>query len=560
MRQGPARRWLSSLLLLLCVTACDSTRDEHDARRHACAHREEELSPPGWTRTPDGDVLVPTVDVDRDDVTGVPDRGLLTHNVDDGPEGGDRGYVALEKRRRTGRFTVGFSHGPEGTVTEVEVHYRARRDDSDGHVQVELYDGERPLGRGMRYALGEEWSEHADLFTGLSVARASDLRARLHLEATSGRGGLRVKSLWLRVKATSEAERPTGTRRVDAFLLKDVSTCFIGRRCESGTCRTLSDSNGTPRVRFADDGSYRAVPPGDPALATAEVSQCVHLRLTEEEVAARRAALERFREDVARWTGGALTLELRIHELGTTELGLSNVFGEPWLAPWDARPALLPHLARETDFVLVTSGVRDAALDLHPELPACGLAYGANVGVGGAGYGWVPDTAAAFNFQCATPDVYTHEWLHQLHYAVHGLSGFEDAYGTTYPACGLGEAETRGWFPDTHDCGKDPDFPACGAESCGTSDAVNAHVLTAHWPPRGLTRLVTNHCRDGRQNHGEAGVDDGADCPGSAGSGRLAPSIPAPVAPLPPPPPVARPTPFRGKSSKRLARHVMKGG
>lgn len=357
----------------------------------------------------------------------------------------------------------------------------------------------------------------------------------------------------------------TRTRRVEAFLLKDVSTCFIGRRCGAGACRTLSDSRGTPRVRFADDGTYRAVPPGDPALATAEVAQCVHLRLSEEEVAARRAELERFREDVTRWTGGALTLELRIHELDAAELGLSNVFGEPWIAPWDARPVLFPHLTRKTDFVLVTSGVRDAALDLHPELPACGLAYGANMGVGGAGYAWVPDTAAAFTFQCATHDIYTHEWLHQLHYAVHGLSAFEDAYGGAYPACGLGEPEPRGWFPDTHDCGKDPDLPTCGAASCGTSDAVNEHVLRAHWPPRGLSRLVTNHCRDGLLNHGETGVDDGVDCPGSpgsVGSGRRAPDTRPPVAP---PPPVPAPLPSRGPppsgmSSKGLACHVMKGG
>ncbi|MCY1079290.1 hypothetical protein [Archangium lansingense] len=284
----------------------------------------EEPLTPQW-KHPDGkNVLVPTSDVDRDDVTGEPDRRRLYRNIDDGTgDDGSGSYVTLEKGRRAGDFTVGFSGGPKGTVKEVELRYRAKRKDSRGRTWVELYDGTRLLGRGSTHTLSSDWKNFTDRFTGLSVARARDLRARVFLEATSGHGGLRVTSLWLRVKVEPPAPEPTGVRRVDAFLLRDVSTCIIGNRCTTGECQALSDSSGTPRVRFADDSALRGVPPGDPAIASAEVVQCLHLRLSDAEAAARRAELERFRDDVALWTGGDLTLELRIHELDSVEMALS---------------------------------------------------------------------------------------------------------------------------------------------------------------------------------------------------------------------------------------------
>jgi uncharacterized repeat protein (TIGR01451 family) len=308
---------------------------------------------------------------------------------------------------------------------------------------------------------------------------------------------------------------PTESRRVDVFLLKDISTCVIGNRCETGTCLALSDSSGTPRVRFADDFAFRAVRPDDPALGTAEVSQCLRLRLTDAEVAAKRSELEHFRDNVALWTGGALRLDLRIHELDTVEMSLSRWGGGLWIGPWDLRPVAFPYLARETDFTLVTQGIRDPALDLHHELGGCGGTFGADLGVGGAGHSWIPETGSVFWFQCAEHSVYAHEWLHQLHYAVHVLSGFDDLYDGAYPACGTASSDTRRWFPDTHECTRDPDYLACGGTDCGGNTAVNEHVLRAHWPPQGMPRLIANHCTNGIQDYDETGVDSGPDCPGT---------------------------------------------
>jgi hypothetical protein len=140
---------------------------------------------------------------------------------------------------------------------------------------------------------------------------------------------------------------------------------------------------------------------------------------------------------------------------------------------------------------------------------------------------------------CADHGVYTHEWLHQFHFAVHVLSGFDDEYDGSYPACGMHVADTRRWFPDTHEYTRDPDAPWCGATSCGTHDEVNGHVLTAHWPPRPLERLVTNHCRNGIMDFDATGVETGPDCPELL---RSSPDLPPPASPSVP---IAEPLPTR---------------
>lgn len=546
MRNTPAGHWLLGALLALSALACGPSQEPPPPLDEAPPAGEDMLSreplTSQWKHSEDEDVLVPTSDVASDDVTGEPDHRRLYRNIDDGTDDdGNDSYVTLEKGRRAGDFTVGFSGGPEGTVKEVELHYQAKRKDSRGRAWVELYDGTRLLGRGGTKTLSSEWKGYTDRFTGLSVARASDLRARVYLEATSGRGGLRVTSLWLRVKVEPTPPGPVGgVRRVDAFLFRDVSTCVIGNPCTDTSCFVLSDSTGTARVRFAFDAALRSVPPTDPAVGSAALAQCLHLRLSDAEVAARRAELERYRDDVALWTGGDLTLDLRIHDIAeTTELSESPYNGGMWIAPWDARPIIFPLLTRETDFVLVTPGVRDPELDLHHELPACGLTYGADYGVGGAGFSWIPDSASSFWFQCADHGVYTHEWLHQLKFAVDVLSSFDELYRGSYPACGEADPDTHRWFPDTHECAVDPDSPFCTTGNCVSNDAVNEHVLRAHWPPRPLPRLVTNYCRDDVRDYDETAVDVGPNCPGTL---RAVPRLPPPAAP---PVPVSEPLPSR---------------
>jgi hypothetical protein len=103
--------------------------------------------------------------------------------------------------------------------------------------------------------------------------------------------------------------------------------------------------------------------------------------------------------------------------------------------------------------------------------------------------------------------VYLHEWLHQTHYAVNHLSGFTDLYRGDYPACGLGDPDTGLWFPDTHECDRDPDFERCGSADCGGNDLVNSHVLQHHWPADRV--LIGNHCRDGVRDYDETDVDRG---------------------------------------------------
>jgi hypothetical protein len=97
-----------------------------------------------------------------------------------------------------------------------------------------------------------------------------------------------------------------------------------------------------------------------------------------------------------------------------------------------------------------------------------------------------------------------------MHWAVHNLSGFNDLYAGSFPACGAGASNPELWFPDSHDCNDDPDYAACGTGFCGDNDTVNSHILQEHWGPNRV--LIANHCKDGVQNWGETGVDVGGSC------------------------------------------------
>jgi hypothetical protein len=307
---------------------------------------------------------------------------------------------------------------------------------------------------------------------------------------------------------TDEAVCP---QRVELFLLRDIAVCAVGNPCTAETCLALSDDAGTAQISFADDDLFRGLPPADPAVAAAPLSQCLRLTLDDAAAAAAQDAALAWISDVMLFTRGAIELEIVVHEIPFAEMTMSHWGPGLWVAPWDLEPLVEGEVTPASSFVVVTHGVRDAATGLHHDLGGCGGTYGADLGFGGTGYSWVPATSNAFWFECATSDVYMHEWQHQLHWALNELSGFDDLYDGVYPACGLGDPDPTKWFPDTHECNVDPDFPACGETDCGAGSTVNRHMLRVHWTAG--RRLVGNHCRDGVRDFEETGVDAGGDCP-----------------------------------------------
>jgi hypothetical protein len=144
---------------------------------------------------------------------------------------------------------------------------------------------------------------------------------------------------------------------------------------------------------------------------------------------------------------------------------------------------------------------------------------------------------SSFGIECAVQNVITHEWLHQVSFAYHRVSGFDDLYDGAFPGCGQGDPDPKKWFPDSHECNLDPDFESCGQSTCGSNDLVNSHILSVHWDP--AFRFFGNHCKNGVQDFEETAIDIGPNCPQGVGVAGV--NLPRAVAPITPV--AATPTP-----------------
>lgn len=303
---------------------------------------------------------------------------------------------------------------------------------------------------------------------------------------------------------------PTFTHRVDAFIFSDMKTCLTGNACSGGSCLKVYNDAGAVVLSFAADSSFRAVRPSDPAVLQAPLVKCLDLPLDAAQIAEVQQSLLTSAAHIKAFSHGTIRLQVVPHVLGSTPSNLSLLGNGLWVSPWDVTTATAPFLSSHTGFTFATAGVRDPNQHLHFDIAACGLAYGANYGLGGAGYSWIPKTAGSFWFECAQQDVYTHEWLHQAGWALNNLSGFQDIYHDSYPACGQAASDPLLWFPSPDD-GWDPDASYCGGFATG-NEQVSQHILGAHWPASGRS-LIANHCRNHVRDYGETGIDTGNGCP-----------------------------------------------
>jgi hypothetical protein len=298
---------------------------------------------------------------------------------------------------------------------------------------------------------------------------------------------------------------------VAVFLPSRIATCFIGDPCAPGTdgCIGLRNDQGELVEGFTFD-SMAAVRTSSPARETAAKEVCVEMVTTPAERDEILFEIQTFRDNVQRWSRGDVVLELRLIEFERLDMDESRWDAGVWIGPWDLTDFALPRLDFVPDFNLVVPPIRDPVLGLHHDLGGCGGAFGADLGILGAGWNWVPKTATSFGFECANQLVFVHEWLHQVEFAWYFMSGFTDLYGGALPACGAGDPDARRWFPNVHQCAEDPDFPSCGTNECPDGDAWHEHILSMHWDP--VVRFVANHCKDGFQDFDETDVDVGPTC------------------------------------------------
>ena len=451
----------------------------------------------------------PSADDLKTGVVGVGDTSQLWKNVDDGTAfataDNDTTYVS-SGTSTTAIHRVRYAGGKAGTASQVVVRYRARTSSAGGTAQVKLYDGETVVGTGTLRTLSGSWTDYSETFTGLAVADVSSLRTEVTLRRTSGTGNLRYTTIWI------EATLHPVSHTVEALIYRDLDTCVVGATCTSGTCAGLYDDAGQRVVSYENAENhgglhFQAVPPSHPLCTSAAQKRRIRFTMNDTEVATVRRELDLFRSNVFRWSNGELNLRVNVREIPRVTEARLGGWGESLFMGSDGIESTgRSYLSRFNDFTIVVPATRDPVQALRTHDSFCGGTYGAESGVSGAGHTWIP-----FGW-CSQQLVFTHEWLHQVDYAVHVLSGFNSIYpGNSFPACGAGDPDPTKWFPDTHAWASDPDANYCGQAHPG-DDTINAHVLGAHWKAGRV--LIGNHCTDNVQNFDETQVDLASDCPG----------------------------------------------
>jgi hypothetical protein len=297
--------------------------------------------------------------------------------------------------------------------------------------------------------------------------------------------------------------------RLDAFLIRSVSTCAVGMPCtarDTTQCFYLADANG-PRTAFATDG-LRFVPPGDPLTRTTAQTACFRIAMDDAAVATAKDLLTDLRARVLSDTSGDIALDIHVHDVPSIDAGFTRYYTGLFLAPAALTAVGLPLVNRDTDFVFAITGFQDPDTGLLPKMDYCAGTNWFNQfdGVVGASpYSWI-----SLADRCQRPSTFFSAWIVQLFFGLRDVGGLPALYQSNYPACGRADPDPTRWFPSPDDCTTDPDSPSCGASVCPDIDAYHSHVMSTHW--RRGQRVNGNHCSDGRMDYDETGIDSGGIC------------------------------------------------
>lgn len=324
--------------------------------------------------------------------------------------------------------------------------------------------------------------------------------------------------------------------KFQVFILNPVRTCLAGNDFASGSV-CFGEKCGDCQCAWEDfdpPAPMTGIPPeriDDPEYAGYAHRVCLEITLTPEEVQAIEDDMRLVAEKVYEWSEGDLELQMSFTELPVDYTGFvapDFVFG-----PFEVDDKLLnPYVGVDTDFVYTVNGVFDREQNLNLAF-ACGGSYG-EMSIHGAGYANIQYGPACNSITIGGETVYEpliHEWYHNLDWALYNINQVPDALEGknpdwsawqrgSLPACGS-KMTGLTWFPSIDLCEWDPDWIDCNntqsAGRCvhaGEQDGEISwyeHVIRAHYP--GAFRFIGNHCRDGRQDFTETGIDSGWPCP-----------------------------------------------
>jgi hypothetical protein len=280
-------------------------------------------------------------------------------------------------------------------------------------------------------------------------------------------------------------------------------------------------------VKASEEAAVRAIYP---------VVECFSFGFRPEEVDYARDELEKFADNIENWSRGALVPDLQVTEL-SGEILLERSGGALWLSPTVLASAAHPYVSSETDFAFGFTSVHDLNTGYYYDIPACGFGMGADGGLWGSGYAWLPNSRNPGHWfgNCLDAPTITSEWGHQFRCAIRCVMQFDggEAFNTdnpvgTWPACGAGPSNSFTYYPSHYDYHSDPKGPWCDwpvtvpppagslPEHPGKEPQLAADLLwhfDADLSAYQLSFFTGNHCNDGRQDFGESGVDTGGNCP-----------------------------------------------
>ena len=328
------------------------------------------------------------------------------------------------------------------------------------------------------------------------------------------------------------------TPRFQVFIVTPLTTCLVGNEfasgnvcagSECGDCSCSWEQHDPPAPQVGVQPEKIDELP----YSTYAHKVCLDITLTPEEIREIIDDMNKVKDLVYEWTGGALDLQMEYTVLPHTFTGFTAP--EFVIGPFEIDDDLLDaYVSTETDFVYVVSGYRDYEQGL--QLAAwCGSSYG-EYSIRGSTYSYVQFNQEACNSVTIGGEVIfealIHEWMHSLDWALYYVNDVPDIYQdvgpdwgawehASWPACGTGSPDPLDWFPSIDFCEWDPDWIDCNnsasAGACLHAGEVEGavswyeHVIREHYPREVL--FNGNYCTNGRQDFTETGIDSGWPCP-----------------------------------------------
>jgi len=218
--------------------------------------------------------------------------------------------------------------------------------------------------------------------------------------------------------------------------------------CTPGACPEgsieLRDASDQLKYGFLADGFHAHAT--DESAETGDQVICLDMTLTDGQVADIRKEFEVMSDLINTWTQEDFNLQLDFYEDDEVMMDMTPYGPGVYAAPWNLDPILRKKLDYHPDFTYIVHNFFDPVKNLRYGLWYCGLSFGADWGILGAGWSVVPVTSDAVWFECANHETFTHELLHQIKYAYDEISGFDDYYDHHFPPCGEAVKDSYLWM------------------------------------------------------------------------------------------------------------------